>query len=92
MKLTDLNWHTYTEGESWVLSANVCDDARPYLWTRRKLFDVIYRGRTQVAFGGGREIWHAIDRRYWLDDVDGVHVFDHVHEAKAWVDSIVRLT
>ncbi len=89
MKIKELNWNTNNEGETWTLSGFVSGSDK--LWVRRKLFDVMYMGRTQVAFGGGRERWQVYDRRYWIDDPEHIPEFAHVHEAKAWVDAVVRL-
>lgn len=89
MKITELEWRTVDEGETWTLSANVPRFDKALV--RRKLFDVMYMGRTQVAFGGGRERWKVYDRRYWIDDPEDIPEFAHSYEAKAWVDSVVRL-
>lgn len=89
MNITELNWRTSNDGETWILSGYVTTTER----TRacRKLFELQYLGRTQVAFGGGHERWKVYDRRYWIDDPQDIPEFKHVHEAKAWVDSVVRL-
>jgi len=89
MKITELNWRTESEGEVWTLSGFISGSDNK--WVRRKLFDVMYLGRTQVAFGGGHERWQVIDRRYWVDEPQDIPEFKHVYEAKAWVDSVVRL-
>lgn len=90
MKITELNWWTNNDGETWTLSGFISgSDNR---WVRRKLFDVMYMGRTQVAFGGGVERWKVYDRRYWIDDPEYIPVFAHSYEAKAWVDTVVRLS
>jgi hypothetical protein len=89
MKITELNWWTGDDGATWILSGFISgSDNR---WVRRKLFELIYLGRTQVAFGGGHERWKVYDRRYWIDDPQDIPKFKHLHEAKAWVDSVVRL-
>jgi hypothetical protein len=89
MNIDRLNWRTDNDGETWTLSAYVT----PTEWTavRRKLFELQYLGRTQVALGGGHERWKVYDRRYWVDDPPDIPEFKHVHEAKAWVDAVVRL-
>ena len=89
MKLTELNWWTNNDGETFTLSAYVTPLQTAKV--RRKLFDVMYMGRTQVAFGGGRMRWKVYDRRYWVDEPEDIPEFAHVHEAKAWVDTVVRL-
>lgn len=87
--IRELNWWTDNQGELWTLSGFVSgSDSR---WVRRKLFDLMYMGRTQVAFSGSRERWKVYDRRYWIDDPEDIPEFASVHEAKAWVDSVVRL-
>jgi hypothetical protein len=92
MKITDLDWHTNDEGATWTLHGNVQDLYSPLL-SRRKLFDVVYLGRTRVAFGGGHMRWQVYDRRYWVDDyLEQIPEFKHIHEAKAWVDAVVRLS
>lgn len=89
MKIKELTWTTHNQGDTWTLTAHVSgSDSRPVI---RKLFDVTYLGRTQVAFGGGREHWKVYDRRYWIDDPEDIPEFAHSYEAKAWVDSVVRL-
>lgn len=90
MKITELDWWTVDEGETWTLSGTVTPLQTAKV--RRKLFDVMYMGRTQVAFGGGRERWKVYDRRYWIDDPEDIPEFAHAHEAKAWVDAVVRLS
>lgn len=84
MKIKELNWNTNNEGETWTLSGFVSG-------VRVGLYDVMYMGRTQVAFGGGRERWQVYDRRYWIDDPEHIPEFAHSYEAKAWVDAVVRL-
>lgn len=89
--LTDFIWKTINDGETWTLFATVAGSDK--IPVRRKLFDVHYLGRTQVAFGDGRQRWKVTDRRYWVDNYpDDIPVFDHVYEAKDWVDTVVRLT
>jgi hypothetical protein len=92
MKITELNWRTDNDGETWILGGLVTDPGnRGWLDIRRKLFELQYLGRTQVAFGGGHERWKVYDRRYWIDDPADIPEFKHVHEAKAWVEAVVRL-
>jgi hypothetical protein len=86
--VTDLKWHTRDNGETWALSGDYKgEDAAGKV---RDMFVIRYLGRTQVAFGGGHERWKAYDRRYWVEDQEE-HEFAHVHEAKAWVEAVVRL-
>jgi hypothetical protein len=92
MKITELKWRkwrTESEDEVWTLSGYVTTTER----TRalRRLFELQYLGRTQVAFGGGHMRWKVYDRRYWIDDPADIPEFEHVHEAKAWVEAVVRL-
>jgi hypothetical protein len=89
MKITELNWRTSDDGETWILSGYVTTTVR----TRalRRLFELQYLGRTRVAFGGGHERWKVYDRRYWIDDPQDIPEFNFVHEAKAWVEAVVRL-
>lgn len=89
MKVTELKWHTRDDGETWTLSGD-CKGSDAIIVNRR-LFDVIYMGRTQVAFGGGRMRWKVQDRRYWIEDPEDIPEFAHVHEAKAWVETIITL-
>jgi hypothetical protein len=89
MKITELNWRTSDDGETWILSGYVTTTERTT--ALRKLFEIQYLGRTQVAFGGGHMRWKVYDRRYWVDDPQDIPEFKHVHEAKAWVDAVVRL-
>ena len=89
MKITNLEWNTRNDGETWTLSGYVIPLEKAKV--RRKLFDVMYMGRTQVAFGGGRERWKVQDRRYWIDNPEDIPEFAHSYEAKAWVDTVVRL-
>ncbi len=91
MKIDRLNWRTDNYGETWVLGGQVIDHSGGLLEIRRKLFEIQYLGRTQVAFGGGHERWKVYDRRYWIDDPQDIPEFKHVHEAKAWVETVVRL-
>ena len=91
MKITDLNWRTDNDGETWILGGQVIDHSRDVLDIRRKLFELQYLGRTQVAFGGGHERWKVYDRRYWVDAPADIPEFNLVHEAKAWVEAVVRL-
>ena len=86
MKITNLEWRTDNDGETWKLVARVAgSDNRPIV---RKLFEVAYLGRGR---GGGPQRWKVIDRRYWIDNPEDIPEFAHVHEAKAWVDTVVRL-
>jgi hypothetical protein len=37
--------------------------------------------------------WQVYDRRYWADAyLEHIPEFKHIHEAKAWVDAVVRLS
>jgi hypothetical protein len=37
--------------------------------------------------------WQVYDRRYWVDDyLEQIPEFKHIHDAKAWVETVVRLT
>ena len=89
MKITELNWRTSDDGETWILSGYVTTTER----TRalRRLFELQYLGRTQVAFGGGHERWKVYDLRYWIDDPADIPEFKHIHEAKAWAEAVIRL-
>lgn len=89
MRIKNLEWNTRNDGETWTLSGFVSGSDSKFVL--RKMFDVMYLGRTQVAFGGGRERWKVQDRRYWIDNPEDIPEFAHVHEAKAWVDTVVRL-
>lgn len=89
MKIKELEWHTHNDGETWTLSGFVSGSDSKFVL--RKMFDVTYMGRTQVAFVGGRMRWKIQDRRYWIDNPEDIPEFAHVHEAKAWVDAVVRL-
>lgn len=91
MKIDRLNWRTDNDGETWILGGRVIDQNTGPLEIRRKLFEIQYLGRTQVAFGGGHMRWKVYDRRYWIDDPQDIPEFKHVHEAKAWVEAVVRL-
>jgi hypothetical protein len=91
MKITDIEWRTYNSGETWTLVAHVTPTSDTRTVARRRLFELQYLGRTQVAFGGGHERWKVYDRRYWIDDPQDIPEFKHVHEAKAWVEAVVRL-
>ena len=91
MKVTDLRWHTTDQGATWTLYGAVDNGAR--LLGDRKLFDILYLGRTHVAFGGGHMRWQVYDLRHWADSyLERIPEFKHIHEAKAWVDTTVRLT
>jgi hypothetical protein len=89
MKVTDLKWRTESEGEVWTLSGFISGSNNK--WVRRKLFDLMYLGRTQVAFGGRHDRYRVIDRRYWVDNPQDIPEFLDLDEAKAWVDAVVRL-
>jgi hypothetical protein len=89
VKTTELKWRTDNDGETWVLDAYVSGSEK--LRIRRRLFELQYLGRTRVAFGGGYERWQVYDRRYWIDDPADIPEFKHVHEAKAWVEAVVRI-
>ena len=88
MKVTDLKWHNHDSGATWTLIGNYI--GKYAAGKGRDMFVIRYLGRTQVAFGGGHERWKAYDLRYWVEDQEE-HEFKHVHEAKAWVLSIVTL-
>lgn len=89
MKIVSLEWKTTNDGETWTLTGFVSGADNQF--RLRKLFDVMYMGRTRVAFGGDRERWMVQDRRFWVEDPEYMPEFAHVHEAKAWVDAVVRL-
>lgn len=91
MKITNLEWRTNNDGELWTLSGVIPLPRQPEMTVTRKLFDVMCMGSTRVAFGGGRERWKVFDRRYWIDDPEDIPEFAHFHEAKDWVDTVVRL-
>ena len=59
---------------------------------RKRLFSVIYNGRTQVAFGGGKMRWgitaHPQGERYLPVQPSEFHDLD---EAKAYLVAIVTL-
>ena len=86
MKVTDLKWHTRDDGETWTLSGDYkgVDEAG----VLRRLFEVKYLGRGR---GGGPLRWKVTDRRYWIDNPEDIPEFAHVHEAKAWVETIITL-
>jgi hypothetical protein len=87
MKVTDLKWHTRDDGETWTLSGDyVGVDAAGKL---RRLFEIQYLGRGRGPHGLMR--WKVYDRRYWVDDPADIPEFNLVHEAKAWVEAVVRL-
>jgi hypothetical protein len=87
MKIVNLNWHTRDDGATWTLSGDyVGVDAAG---TLRRLFEIQYLGRGRGPHGLMR--WKVYDRRYWIDDPQDIPEFKHVHEAKAWVDAVVRL-
>lgn len=91
MKVTDLKWHTTDQDETWALYGAVANGER--LLGERKLFDILYLGRTHVAFGGGHMRWQPIDLRFWVDSYpEQIPEFKHLDEAKAWVETVVRLT
>ena len=86
MKITDLKWHTRDDGETWALSGNyVGPDAAGKV---RDMFVIRYLGRGR---GGGPMRWKVYERRYWIDNPEDIPEFAHVHEAKAWVETVVRL-
>jgi hypothetical protein len=91
MKITELKWQRSHGGALWTLCEVIRRPRQPEMTMTRKLFDVMYMGRTQVAFGGGRMRWKIQDRRYWVVNPEDIPEFAHVHEAKAWVDAVVRL-
>ena len=87
MKVTDLKWHTRDDGETWSLSGDYKGvDAAGVV---RRLFEIKYLGRGRGPHGLMR--WKVYDRRYWIDDPADIPEFEHVHEAKAWVEAVVRL-
>lgn len=93
---TELEWvgNNRKDGGSdvWTLHGVVRVANSPPL-VQRKLFDIAYLGRTRVAFGGGHMRWQVYDRRYWVDDyLEHTPEFHSLDEAKAWVETIVRLT
>lgn len=81
MKVTDLKWHTRDDGDTWTLSGG-------YKGVVRRLFEVEYLGRGR---GGGPMRWKVQDCRYWIDNPEDIPEFAHVHEAKAWVETIITL-
>jgi hypothetical protein len=86
MKVTELKWRTDNDGELWTLIGD-CKGSDAII-VNRKLFEVAYLGRGR---GRGPMRWKVTDRRYWIDNPEDIPEFDHVHEAKAWVDTVVRL-
>jgi hypothetical protein len=91
MKITDLNWRTNNDGETWTLTGYVNQTSDSRTITIRRLFELQYLGRTRVALGGGYERWKVYDRRYWVDEPQDIPEFLDLDEAKAWVDAVVRL-
>lgn len=90
MKITELDWSSSDNGRCWTLTGCVKPPGGLFI-SRRKLFDVLFLGRTQVAFGGGVERWRAYDRRYWVAGSVDLSEVSSLEEAKAWVDAVVRL-
>ena len=86
MKIKELEWHTHNDGETWTLSGFVSGSDSKFVL--RKMFDVMYLGRYR---GGGPQRWKVQDRRYWIDNPEDIPEFAHSYEAKAWVDTVVRL-
>jgi hypothetical protein len=86
MNITELNWRTDNDGETWTLSGDYKGEAG--FGINRRLFELQYLGRGR---GGGPQRWKVYDRRYWVDDPQDIPEFAHVHEAKAWVEAVVRL-
>ena len=86
MKITELNWRTDNDGETWTLRAYVAGSDK--LRVLRKMFDVVYLGRGR---GRGPMRWKVQDRRYWINNPEDIPEFAHVHEAKAWVETIITL-
>jgi hypothetical protein len=87
----DVNWHPqslkwvqHDEGK-WFYKATV------YNHPRVPVFAVVYLGRTQVAFGGGSEVWRTQDLRPWVAEAAPWQEFASLDEAKAWVQVIVRM-
>ena len=89
MKITELNWRTSDDGETWILSGYVTPTSDNRTVALRRLFEILYFGRGRGPHGLMR--WKVYDRRYWIDDPQDIPEFKHVHEAKAWVDAVVRL-
>jgi hypothetical protein len=89
MKIVNLEWKTTNDGETWTLTGFVLGSDNQF--RLRKLFDVMYMGRTQVAFGGAYMRWRVQDRRFWVKYPEAIPEFAHIYEAKAWVDAVVRL-
>ena len=90
MKIDRLNWRTDNDGETWILGGLVTDPGnRGLLDIRRKLFEIKYLGRGRGPHGLMR--WKVYDKRYWVDNPQDIPEFEHVHEAKAWVEAVVRL-
>jgi hypothetical protein len=90
MKITELNWRTSDDGETWVLGGRVLDPGnRGLLDIRRKLFQIQYLGRGRGPRGLMR--WKVYDKRYWVDDPQDIPEFLDLDEAKAWVLTIITL-
>lgn len=89
MKIDRLNWRTDNDGETWILGGRVIDQNTGPLEIRRRLFEIKYLGRGRGPRGLMR--WKVYDKRYWVEDQGDIPEFNHVHEAKAWVEAVVRL-
>jgi hypothetical protein len=87
--VTDLKWNTRDDGATWTLSGDYKGVGAAGVL--RRLFEIQYLGRTRVAFGGGHMRWKVYDKRYWVDEPQDIPEFKHIHEAKAWVEAVVRL-
>jgi hypothetical protein len=92
MKVTDLEWHTRDDGETWSLVGCVTQPQKTAK-TARRLFEIQYLGRGRGPRGLMRGLmrWKVYDRRYWIDDPADIPEFLDLDEAKAWVEAVVRL-
>lgn len=90
MKITNLEWNTRNDGETWTLSGFVAGSDNKFVL--RKMFDVMYLGLARRAnWADRKQRWKVQDRRYWINNPEDIPEFAHVHEAKAWVETIITL-
>lgn len=62
------------------------------LFIDRKLrYSITYLGRTHVAFGGGPMRWKVQDHSN-VEGLNDIPEFHDIEQAKAWVDTVVRLS